>query len=66
MFYRVKLYELYRVNFVGVTTKSCEGDTILGIPSGWCWLVGVQFGVVINTEMFGVETTQAGVMPGFE
>ena len=58
---------LLRVNFFGVTTKSCRGDTIFGIPSGWSWLIWVQFGVVINAEsVFWVETTQAGGISGFE
>ena len=38
------------VNFIGVTTKSCQGDTIFGIPSGWCWLIGGQFWMVIKAE----------------
>ena len=44
----VKLYrdELYRVNFVGVTTTSCRGDMIFGIIFG----IGIQFGVVIDAK----------------
>ena len=30
--------------------KTLVGDAIFGIPSGWLWLIGVQFGVVINEE----------------
>ena len=30
--------------------KNLVGDAIFGIPSGWRWLIGVQFGVVINEE----------------